>query len=181
MFVFKYFPGLESICLKFKYFQEAWEPCVFVKHSQLEKLPIYCSYVRRTGDTTQIRLRLDKHKTSICTSTEDITAKLYNVSAFCNYSQSGCKNTTLRMPPFVARSKTSELWAIRDISVQGQKTSCTTAVFSFEKTTSLENVSDIYSCQTSWNLSRPCTQTHQIMFEWSCWGPGHLLSGLWQL
>ncbi len=27
MFVFKYFPGLESICLKFKYFQEAWEPC----------------------------------------------------------------------------------------------------------------------------------------------------------
>ncbi len=133
MFVFKYFPGLESICLKFKYFQEVWEPCVFVKHSQLEKLLIYCSYVRRTGDTTQIRLRLDKHKTSICTSTEDITAKLYNVSAFCNYSQSGCKNTTLRMPPFVARSKTSELWAIRDISVQGQKTSCTTAVFSLKK------------------------------------------------
>ncbi len=27
MFVFKYFPGLESICLKSKYFQEAWEPC----------------------------------------------------------------------------------------------------------------------------------------------------------
>ncbi len=26
MFVFMYFPGLESICLKFKYFQEAWEP-----------------------------------------------------------------------------------------------------------------------------------------------------------
>ncbi len=25
MFVFKYFPGLESIYLKFKYFQEAWE------------------------------------------------------------------------------------------------------------------------------------------------------------
>ncbi len=43
MFVFKYFPGLESICLKFKHFQEAWEPWESSKEQHFFK--IFLNYV----------------------------------------------------------------------------------------------------------------------------------------
>ncbi len=80
---------------------------------------------------THTPMMLDKHKTSICTSTEDITATSQPFVTILRWAW----KTHQSMPPFVTRSKTSELWAIRGISVQGQnqKTSCTTALFFWKK------------------------------------------------